>query len=399
MEAEQSWTCECCHTSNFTKFWKCRRCHQERDDWCELDFDSQYFRYIEEEEEPAFKLEIIDMKKKSKMRVKASTIPELIDFLVPQDKWKPTNFMFSYVGKKNFEFVPSKCERFLINDERKYEVVSEINLIFNDNENFQKVQQIRFCYMSEKLKTQIEMEKLKGLSEVWLNSCSEWYKGRCRCLKESCCSELHEDGWVDQKTWMSFSPYERLIRRFKFSVTHLNVDPKTWRNLSDLEKSDFRNRRKRWLNLNSRNLTDMEKKNLKFWNNRVRYKGKILKIKGRNLSERTIFDERKALTEVERPVNPLKLKGELEGSAKNSDYLAKSLEIQYNVNKAVNQEEVNKLKVNVNQPFRSEARTYESSAFDQVNVNQPIKFGTKDKGFITSPNWKPPGIQQEEGDD
>ena len=396
MEAEQSWICECCHTSNFTKFWRCRRCLQERDDWCELDFDSQYFRYIEEEEEPAFKLEIIDMEKKLKKRVKANTISELIDFLVPQDKWKPTNFNFSYVGKKNFDFVPSKCERFLINDERKYEVVSEINLILNDNKNFQKVQQIRFCYRSEKLKTQIEMEKLKGLSEVWLNSCSEWYKGRCRCLKESYCSELHEDGWVDQKTWMSFSPYERLIKRFKFSVTHLNVDPKTWRKLSDLEKSDFRNRRKRWLNLNSRNLTDVEKKNLKFWNNRVRYKGKILIIKGRNLSDRTMLDERKALTEVERPVNPLKLKGELEGSAKNEDYLAKSFEIQYKADIEKNRD---KLKVNVNLPIRSEVRTYESSAFDHVNVNQPIKFGTKDYGFIVAPNWNPPDIQQEEGDD
>ena len=398
MQAEQSWFCEYCHTSNYMRFWTCRRCQQVRDDWCELDFDSQYFRYTEEEEEPVFKLEIIDMKKKLKKRVKANKIAELIDFLVPEEKWKPTSFNLSYVGKKNFEFVPKKCDRFLIYEERQMQVVSEINLVINDKANFQ-IQQIRFCYKSEKLKTQIEMEKLKGLSEVWLNSCSEWYKGRCRCLKESCCSELHEDGWVDQKTWMSFSPYVRLMRRFKFSATHLNVDPKTWRNLSDLEKSDFRNRRKRWLNLNSRNFTDVEKKNLKFWSNRVRYKGKILIIKGRNLSERASLHERKALTEVDRPINPLKLKGELEGSARNEVDLAKSVEILYNVNKAVNQEEVKKLKVNVNQPFRSEARTYESSAFDQVNVNQPIKFGTKDKGFITCPNWKPPDIQQEEGDD
>jgi len=397
MEAEQNWICEHCHIRNFIKFWTCRKCHLKRDNWCELDFDSEYYRYTEDEEEPAFKLEIADMKKKLKKRVEANKIAELIDFLVPQDNWKLTKFNFGYVGRKNLELVPNKCERFFIKDERNLEMISEINLVINDKANFQ-VQHFRFCYMSEKLKTQIELEKLKGLSEIWLNSCRERDYGRCRCLKESYCSELHEDGWVDQKTWMSFSPYERLIKRFKFSVTHLNIDPKTWRNLSDLEKADFRNRRKRWLNLNSRNWTDVEKKNMKFWNNRVRYKGKILIIKGRNLSEGAISHERRALTEVERPINPLKLKGELEGSAKNAEDLAKSFEIQYKVNKE--KDDIGKgKKVNVNPTFRSKDRTYESSAFDQVNVDEPIKFGTKDYGFITVPNWHPPGIQQEEGDD
>ena len=399
MEAEQNWYCDLCYTSNFKKFWTCRKCHCARDNWCELDFDSKYYRYTDEEEEPAFKLELTDMKKKLKKRVEANQISELIDFLVPQDEWKLVKFNFSYEGKKNLDFVPKKCDRFFINHERKLEIISEINLTIKDNEKFQKVRQIRFCYVSEKLKTQMELEKLKGLSEIWLNSCRELDTGRCRCLKESYCSELHEDGWVDQKTWMSFSPYERLIRRFKFSVTHLNVDPKTWRNLSDLEKSDFRNRRKRWLNLNSRNLTDTEKKNLKFWNNRVRYKGKILIIKGRSSLNGTTNYDRKALTEVERPVNPLKLKGELEGSAKNADMQAKSFEIHYKIQEEKNEEKRENAKVNVNQIFRSEARTYVSSAFDQVNVDGPIKFGTKDYGFITVPNWRPPGYQQEEGDD
>lgn len=391
MEAEQNWFCDHCHTGNYTKFWKCRRCTYTRDPWCELDFDAKYYRYVEAEEEPVFKMEIIDMEKKLKHRVIAKNKYELRDFLDPEEKWKTSKFSFNYMENKNFEFVPTSCDKLFFNSiQENFDIVSEIELVINDKRNLQKVQQIRFCYYSEKQKNQIKEEKLKGLSEVWLNLCSEWYKDYHR---------LHEDGWVDQKTWMSFSPYERLIKRFNFSVTHLNVDPKTWRSLSDLEKKDFSNRRKRWLNENFRNFSNEDKKNLKFWNNRVRYKGKIFKVKGRNSLDGSNDKVAKALTEVEKPVNPLKLKGDLEGSAKIDENLAKSFEFQYKADDENKMQKYDPLKVNVNQFLRSEARTYESSAFDQVNVNQPIKFGTKDKGFITCPNWKPPDIQREEGDD
>ena len=152
--------------------------------------------------------------------------------------------------------------------------------------------------------------------------------------------------------------------------------------------------------MNFRNFSDSEKKNLKFWNNRVRYKGKIFTIKRRSSADGSYKSRvAKALTEVERPGNLLKLKEGLESSATNEDILAKSMEVQYKADKIGNEEDTKNSKVNVNLSNESKVRTYESSTFDQVNVNLPIKFGTKDYGFIMSPNWRPPGIQQEEGDD
>lgn len=85
--------------------------------------------------------------------------------------------------------------------------------------------------------------------------------------------------WIEMSAWKKMSIYEKLILRFNFSCTHLNVDKETWDFLSKEEKADFACRRKRWINVFRRHANRKELKKLKFWRTRYRFKGEIMQIK------------------------------------------------------------------------------------------------------------------------
>ena len=292
-EVAKDWICSNCYTTNYPMRWKCRRCDTQRDNWYQLDFDvKKNDSNLKNDEDPMWKIELASMQYKLRLRFKSKSLLEVIHWIVnlkKDDRMKVKEIEMSFCKINKVKFEPKKI------DDIKYEPVypktfectNEASFEIIDGKKLRWSSQIRICLKGNEVNKE-SLEKFDKRSErtvekINLRNERATLLG-CECqgslnksfLDKSC---LSKTDWIDQSTWNSMSKYEKIIMRFNFSCTHLNLDPKTWMDLSRDQKIDFSNRRKRWIRVNRRNFNEKDKKDLKFWKNRYRFKGKIYRIK------------------------------------------------------------------------------------------------------------------------
>ena len=292
-EVAKDWICSNCYTTNYPMRWKCRRCDTQRDNWYQLDFDvKKNDSNLKNDEDPMWKIELASMQYKLRLRFKSKSLLEVIHWIVnlkKDDRMKVKEIEMSFRKINKVKFEPKKI------DDIKYEPVcpktfectNEASFEIIDGKKLRWSSQIRICLKGNEVNKE-SLEKFDKRSErtvekINLRNERATLLG-CECqgslnksfLDKSC---LSKTDWIDQSTWNSMSKYEKIIMRFNFSCTHLNLDPKTWMDLSRDQKIDFSNRRKRWIRVNRRNFNEKDKKDLKFWKNRYRFKGKIYRIK------------------------------------------------------------------------------------------------------------------------
>ena len=292
-EVAKDWICSNCYTTNYPNRWRCRRCDIQRDNWYQLDFDiKKNDSNLINNENPMWKIELTSMQHKLRLRFKSKSLLEAIHWIVDlkkDERMKVNEIEMSFRKSNKAKFEPKKI------DDIKYEpafpsllkVMNECSFEILDKKKLRWSPQIRICFKGNEVDKE-SLEKFDKRSErtvekVNLRNERTTFLG-CECqgslnksfLDKSCLSKTE---WIDQSTWNSMSKYEKIILRFNFSCTHLNLDSKTWMELSRDQKIDFSNRRKRWIRVNKRNFNEKDKKDLKFWKNRYRFKGKIYRIK------------------------------------------------------------------------------------------------------------------------
>ena len=293
-EVAKNWICANCYTTNYPFRWRCRRCDTQRDNWYQLDFDvKKNDSNLKNDEIPLWKIELTNMQYKLRLRFKSKSLLEVLHWIVnlkKDDRMKVKEIEMSFHKNNKVKFEPKKI------DDIKYEPVyskifkctNEASFEIIDGKKLRRSPQIRICLKGNEVNKE-SLEKSDKRSERTLEKVN-LRNERATLLGYECQGSLNKSfldrsclsktDWIDQSTWNLMSKYEKIILRFNFSCTHLNLDSKTWMDLSRDQKIDFSNRRKRWIRINRRNFSIKDKKDFEFWKNRYRFKGKIYRIKG-----------------------------------------------------------------------------------------------------------------------
>ena len=81
--------------------------------------------------------------------------------------------------------------------------------------------------------------------------------------------------WIEEEEWKKLTEYERVIRRFNFSIGHQWVDPIYWTKFSREERNKFKRRRKIWWNREWKKWTSKQISIANYWRRRVKFNGLV----------------------------------------------------------------------------------------------------------------------------
>ena len=81
--------------------------------------------------------------------------------------------------------------------------------------------------------------------------------------------------WIEEEEWKKLTEYERVIRRFNFSIGHQWVDPIYWTKFSREERNKFKRRRKIWWNMEKKKWTSKQIRIANYWRRRVKFNGLV----------------------------------------------------------------------------------------------------------------------------
>ncbi len=81
--------------------------------------------------------------------------------------------------------------------------------------------------------------------------------------------------WIEEEEWKKLTDYERVIRRFNFSIGHQWVDPIYWTKFSREERNKFKRRRKIWWNMERKKWTSKQISIANYWRRRVKFNGLV----------------------------------------------------------------------------------------------------------------------------
>lgn len=81
--------------------------------------------------------------------------------------------------------------------------------------------------------------------------------------------------WIEEEEWKKLTEYERVMRRFNFSIGHQWVDPIYWTKFSREERNKFKRRRKIWWNREWKKWTSKQISIANYWRRRVKFNGLV----------------------------------------------------------------------------------------------------------------------------
>ena len=81
--------------------------------------------------------------------------------------------------------------------------------------------------------------------------------------------------WIEEEEWKKLTEYERVIRRFNFSIGHQWVDPIYWTKFSREERNKFKRSRKIWWNRERKKWTSKQISIANYWRRRVKFNGLV----------------------------------------------------------------------------------------------------------------------------
>lgn len=167
----------------------------------------------------------------------------------------------------------------MMSQKEPYSISSIIHIKFHPS--FEVMRTENFMVLGERKWKKVDMEAKQAFERVDEEdeNCAQSSLPEYAFRRENEDGQVEFSSWIELRKWKLLPLYQKIIRRFQFSCTHLNLDQITWNKLSDEEKLDFSLRKKRWVNQFKKKADEKEMKKLRFWQSRYRVKGQIFSIR------------------------------------------------------------------------------------------------------------------------